>query len=413
MMRVRLNLSIFALVYLLSVSAAFAGQISGFYISGKVKGLSDSEKIKLFLHAKSSINRNNSEEQWIEIASDISKGGQFFLKGTVPEGPREVNLIFDRVSKNGEQTSISFLLSNDDYIRITGSITPDLPIDKSLTIEGGKAMTDFLKTKGTLELASEILSNFNEGIVHPPGPHNTLMDKLDNSLGYNRLLMDYLEQTKAMYKSGVRQVLEEDSHNKAIPYLFDAYRSFQGEGIEHDSLWEGVYSRLDSSIKVSYYGKKMAKALCLCVGNVAPGFTSNTIDGKTLSLKKVLIDNKLTLVDFWASWCWGCIEQLRTSILPLYLKYHSKGFTVIGVSLDQDSAKWKKNIDANHFSFYNVSSLKGKDEPVYILYQTDYIPHNVLLDHEGKIIAWDVHGVELEWYLDKYLETGETESTTR
>lgn len=119
------------------------------------------------------------------------------------------------------------------------------------------------------------------------------------------------------------------------------------------------------------------------------------VDGKTVSSKDIVQHNTYTFVDFWASWCSPCREQGR-ALIPLYQKYRSKGFGVIGISLDTNVEKWKKAILADGYRWINLSDLKGFESPLAKYYHIRAIPRNYLIDQQGKIIARDLHGQALE-----------------
>jgi thiol-disulfide isomerase/thioredoxin len=61
---------------------------------------------------------------------------------------------------------------------------------------------------------------------------------------------------------------------------------------------------------------------------------------KVVSLKESL--GKVTIVDFWASWCAPC--RRKPNVVAIYKDLHSKGLNIVGVSLDKDAAKWKEAI---------------------------------------------------------------------
>src|SRR5690606_19156044 len=90
------------------------------------------------------------------------------------------------------------------------------------------------------------------------------------------------------------------------------------------------------------------------VGKKAPEITGKTPQGEEISLSEV--KGKLTLIDFWASWCGPC-RQENPNVVKLYEKYHAKGFNILGVSLDNDPANWKQAIEADGLEWSHVSDL--------------------------------------------------------
>ncbi len=128
-------------------------------------------------------------------------------------------------------------------------------------------------------------------------------------------------------------------------------------------------------------------------GAEAPDFTMNTPDGQPLSLKD--LRGKVLLIDFWASWCGPCRRE-NPNVVKAYHKYHDKGFDVLGVSLDRDKKRWLDAIKKDGLIWHHVSDLKGWSNEAAKLYGVRSIPHTVLLDKNGKIIARNLRGQALE-----------------
>jgi len=116
----------------------------------------------------------------------------------------------------------------------------------------------------------------------------------------------------------------------------------------------------------------------------APNFYAESINGNDISLKSVLKNNKIVLVDFWASWCAPCRAE-SPKIIRLYNKYHAKGFDVIGVSEDKyaDIDKWKNAVSLDGLPWHQVID---DNKRLANMFGVTSIPHTVLLDQNGGII---------------------------
>ncbi|MBU3677296.1 MAG: TlpA family protein disulfide reductase [Chitinophagaceae bacterium] len=157
-----------------------------------------------------------------------------------------------------------------------------------------------------------------------------------------------------------------------------------------------IYNGLDKKGQASFFGKKIKeiaeKLSITSPGTTAPGFTLPDVNGDMVSLSQY--KGQYVLVDFWASWCKPCREE-NPNVVAAYQKFHAKGFDILGVSLDEDKAKWKDAIQADGLSWKHVSDLKGWKSDVAALYNIQSIPSNVLLDKEGKVIAVNLRGEAL------------------
>lgn len=101
------------------------------------------------------------------------------------------------------------------------------------------------------------------------------------------------------------------------------------------------------------------------------------------------------MVDFWASWCSPCRAE-NPNVVAAYKKYNSKGFTVFGVSLDTDREKWMAAIAKDGLTWKHASDLIGWKNEAAKLYGVMSIPANFLLDKDGKIIASNLRGADLD-----------------
>ena len=140
----------------------------------------------------------------------------------------------------------------------------------------------------------------------------------------------------------------------------------------------------------------------LAVGKEIKDFTLTTPDGAPLSIMSEVSKHKITVLDFWASWCNPCRREMP-NIVKLYKDYQPKGLGIIGISLDEDADEWKKAIKSMGLTWPQVSDLKGWQSEPAKRFQVRAIPFTIVLDNNGKIIAKELRGVELENFIKKQL----------
>jgi len=131
----------------------------------------------------------------------------------------------------------------------------------------------------------------------------------------------------------------------------------------------------------------------LSPGMPAPEISLPTPDGSIFKLSS--LKGSVVLIDFWASWCSPC-RRANPHAVSLYKKYHEKGFDILGVSLDKTKESWVKAIKDDGLVWHQVSDLKYWQSEAGRAYGVQSIPHTVLVDREGKIIAVGLRGAALE-----------------
>jgi thiol-disulfide isomerase/thioredoxin len=129
-------------------------------------------------------------------------------------------------------------------------------------------------------------------------------------------------------------------------------------------------------------------------GAEAPEITLPTPESDTIKLSSTR--GSVVLLDFWASWCVPC-RQENPNLVKAYNLYHMKGFQIYQVSLDKTREAWMKGIQDDHLEkWIHVSDIQYWNSIVVPLYKIESIPFNFLLDKEGRIIASNLRGDQLQ-----------------
>ena len=160
------------------------------------------------------------------------------------------------------------------------------------------------------------------------------------------------------------------------------------------SLYEGFVDTVKDTPLGRMLGQNIAKIGATDVGAEAPKFSGPTPSGKELTLNEAM--GKVTLIDFWASWCRPCRVE-NPNIVSIYNDYKDRGFSVISISLDKPNSKnsWLKAIEDDQLEWNHISNLMYWQEPIAQKYAVKAIPAAFLIDEKGVIVGKDLRGEAL------------------
>lgn len=178
-------------------------------------------------------------------------------------------------------------------------------------------------------------------------------------------------------------------------YALQQYGGYELDADKVEPFFNKLSAEQQNSASGIAYKGRIETAKTLGIGKIAPEFSQNDTLGNTVALSS--LRGKYLLVDFWASWCGPCRRE-NPNVVKAFNKFKDKGFTVLGISLDQPGAKdnWMKAIHDDGLTWNHVSDLQFWNNAVAKQYGIQAIPQNLLLDPQGKIVAKNLHGEELE-----------------
>lgn len=113
---------------------------------------------------------------------------------------------------------------------------------------------------------------------------------------------------------------------------------------------------------------------------------------------------KVTLLDFWASWCKPCRVE-NPKLVALYNEFHQKGLNIISISLDKNAVDWSKAVAKDGLTWSQVSNLKGMNDPIAAQYGVSLLPTTFLLNSAGEIVAIDLDNDSLKSKISELLLT--------
>jgi peroxiredoxin len=352
----------FLIVVLLMPLVIFAQTTkkAGFIINGKLDGFTNGTEIKLIQNGEA-----------VEMTKTKLLEGKFVLKGNVKE-PVLCYLII------GTEKPVEIYVENG-----------------SISIKGKKAVSNVFEISGSV--SHKEFTNFTKTFIPMAQQLNSLANTINSTMpGAQRdSLMKTYDTTQKNIQKEIDKFITEKKKSAVAAFILSATFDFNQDVVVLDKR----FNLLDASVKKSESGKRLEQFIAEkrvgAIGTEAMDFTQPDTTGNPVSLSS--FRGKYVLVDFWASWCGPCRNE-NPNVVENFNKFKAKNFTVLGVSLDRPGRKdaWVQAINEDNLTWTHVSDLQWWNNAAAKLYHIQGIPQNILIDPQGKIVAKNLRGPDLE-----------------
>ena len=360
--------------------------------------------------------QSTSGDYTINISADVEDDHQIFLVNF--DESNKPNVIDTLYVKDG-LTSYSGVSKLPDYQSLwVDGIRGSVPVfvePGEITVELYKDSIQASKVSGTKtnvafkRYIDEINPLFKSFYDIQNEMRNAMVSR--DSLGYK----DLEEQLKEMEtKFNDYQIDYTKSNPDSYISAMVLIQLVMNKAIENEAAYE-IYNGFSKTIKKTKSAVKIYELVApkeaeeteeaaqdgeVNVGDKAPDFSAPNPNDIAVSLNTSL--GKLTVLDFWASWCGPCRVD-SPNLVKVYNTYKDKGLAIVGISLDQQKESWKKAIDNDQLDWTHVSYLKRWDDPIAAIYGVRSIPQLFLLDENGVVIAKERHATDFIHFLEKIL----------
>lgn len=201
------------------------------------------------------------------------------------------------------------------------------------------------------------------------------------------------QQVQANQNIAVRKMIEQNTDALITAFLVTYFDNDIATYIDlFEAVENGLKAKYADNQFVQYVSTKVKSTLI--AGREAPEIAMKDPDGKIRKLSD--LRGNIVMIDFWASWCRPCRME-NPNVVRLYHRYHKKGFEIYSVSLDKQRDQWLLAIEQDGLVWPNhVSDLNGWTSSGGASYGITSVPSTVLVDRQGRIIARNLRGQELE-----------------
>ena len=174
----------------------------------------------------------------------------------------------------------------------------------------------------------------------------------------------------------------------------------------HDAADPAVFRRIAvrDSLRREREREFQESKRAVTVGSHYRDISGRTPEGEPVSLSQLIVPGHVTLLDFWASWCGPCRQEIPF-LKDLYARYHDRGFDIIACSLDHSESAWLRALDKEQMPWPQFSELQGWNGSITQQYGIQAIPYDILLDRQGNVCLLNLHAQLLVDEIERQLDT--------
>ena len=214
--------------------------------------------------------------------------------------------------------------------------------------------------------------------------------------------MRQMEQLNERFISCVVRIAERNIDNEFGYFLLTYYPDEIIAPATRKRLIEQLPAEMRQRPAIQQIEKDLAAAAQTAEGTTLSDFSQPTPAGDELSVMSEVGQHQLTILDFWASWCGPCRQEMP-EMLKLYADYKDRGLGIIGISLDNERDAWLTAINKLGLPWPQMSDLKGWENAAAQMFHITSIPHTIVVDQRGRILQRGLRSQQLRQFVEEQL----------
>jgi thiol-disulfide isomerase/thioredoxin len=317
------------------------------------------------------------------VAPALSDAADKILASAATDQQLTDRQLIDAIEWKVESLRLRGQLGDEDADKQTDEFLASLKFPARVAVD--KAIENVRQNRAAMQMQVELMTKLRSWPRLTAAQRTETTDWLINAIktggatgAHAHLLMMFSDTLSDTPDSGLAK--------QALDELLPLLRASDSPGVER------LLPRLEGlSRRLNLLGSKLELAGTL-------------LDGKKLDWDSYR--GKVVLVDFWATWCQPCRAEVP-NVLENYLKYHNKGFDVVGISLDEQRSDAEEYVAQTNIPwpslFHEASGETGWQSPMAVKYGITGIPTAILVDQEGNVVSTQARGPRLGAALEKLL----------
>lgn len=367
----------FLAIALSAVAMTACGSGNSYKIKGNFPGVDNGTVVVLNV-----IEQNDL----VKLDSAVVSNGKFNMNGTVDT----CYLALITFELDEQIHACTFFLED-------GSISLEYDIVDGIQTIGGTVNNDAFQT-------------FYKDIEVLNDKANEIEDKMRMTAAAGEDYSSFADEMSILqdnYRDIVLKSIVQNSGNMfGFQQLLDSYTIFEpGEVLGFLDMFEPLFGATENfgQLKNMMQVQAMTAVGQPFIDFELPILNKRFETSQNAKLSDYIGSNKVILLDFWASWCTPCRNEIP-NMKAAYERFKSKGFEIVSVSVDEDRDEWIKAIKDDNLTWPQLLDNNIRETSASYRYSVTAIPSTFLIDSDGTIIGRNLRGGEVEAALEDFFK---------